>query len=130
MSTKEKTTPRKRGAPRGPKWGEAQDDQLRDLLEKGEIDDSKENDNTYLWKKSVEYFPNYSRKEQRQNAIKRLRLKLRQWKVDKTLTGARKKKAEQKAKKQGEIGTLCLNGRVCSQLSRAFLEIRKPQGRK
>ena len=84
-----------RGPPTGPKWGVDQDKLLAKKFKSLDIDPSKENDREYLWTVSKLHFKDFSRPNQKQNAITRLRNKCRQWNLDKTLKGARKKKADE-----------------------------------
>ena len=82
-----------RGRATGAKWAANEDKLLAGKIENLDIDPSRENDREYLWSVSKLHFKDFSKPNQKQNAIKRLRNKLRQWNTDQTLKGARKKKA-------------------------------------
>ena len=89
------------GKSKGPKWASKEDNLLAGKIKSLDIDPSKENDREYLWTASKLHLRDFSKPNQKQNAIKRLRNKLRQWNVDTTLKGARKKKADE-AKNSGK----------------------------
>ena len=75
-----------------PSWSIRQDEELADLIRSNDIlvDEAHESNRNYLWEVTQQYFPEFcgNGAPGKENAIRRLRAKIRRWNLNQTLTGA------------------------------------------
>jgi len=77
-----------------PSWTSQQDEELADHIRHNRIivDRAHESDRNYLWTATQSFFPEFCGQGAggKENAIRRIRKKIRQWNLHQTLSGARR----------------------------------------
>ena len=77
-----------------PTWTTSEDKQLAELIRQNRItvNQTTEADRKYLWEVNQKHFPDYCGQgtSGKENAIRRMRKKFRQWNLNQTLVNARR----------------------------------------